>query len=155
LIARPLPKNGEGLLHPPIKAPHLLAQKFPAKEFSVVTLLDGSLLGDGSLAGLTVVGGGHSAWIALRKDSRGWSLLYLLDTAEEQILATLEQPMVRLRVHVGGDATCSFFYAVGDEVFKSVSPSFVAGEGGWIGAKVGIIALGNSGSAAFDYFRFS
>jgi hypothetical protein len=132
-----------------------MAQKFPAKEFSVETLLDGSELGEGSLAGLTIVGGGHSAWLAQRKDSAGWSLVYLLDTTEEQILATMNQPIVRLRVHVGANATCIFSYAAGDAEFKSVSPSFVAGEGGWIGAKVGILSVGSSGSGAFDYFRFS
>jgi beta-xylosidase len=155
LPARPLGKNEEGFLLPPFKAPHLMAQKFPAKEFSVEALLDGSSLAEGSLSGLTIVGGGHSAWISLRKESEAWKLFFLLDTAEEQLLATLDQPIVRLRVHVGSDATCTFSYALEGESFKTAAPVFVAGEGGWIGAKVGLIAAGNAGSAAFDYFRFS
>jgi len=158
LPARPLGKSEEGFLLPPFKAPHLMAQKFPAKEFSVEALLDGSALGEGSLAGLTIVGGGHSAWIALRKESEGWKLLFLLDIAEEQLLATLgndKMPEVRLSVRVGSDANCVFSYALDKEAFTAVTPAFVAGEGGWLGAKVGILSVGSSGSAAFDYFRFS
>ena len=155
LPARPLGKNEEGVILPPFKAPHLIAQKFPAKEFSVETLLDGSALGNGSLAGLTIVGGGHSAWIALRNDSGVWKLLYLLDTAAEQELATLDRPQVRLAVHVGPDACCTFSYAAADGLPHEANPVFVAGEGGWIGAKVGILAAGENGSASFDYFRFS
>jgi hypothetical protein len=36
-----------------------------------------------------------------------------------------------------------------------VEPAFIAGEGGWIGAKVGLIATGTGGHADFDHIRFS
>ena len=154
LEARTVPTDEAGKMLPPFKAPHLIAQKFPAKEFTVEVLLDGAELGNGAMAGLTIVGGGHSAWLALRNDNRAWKLLYLLDTAEEQLLATLDTPQINLSVHVGSDATCTFAYELQGSEPKSVTPSFVAGEGGWIGAKVGLLAAGDAGSAAFDHFRF-
>ena len=154
LSAQLVPKDEVGKMLPPFKAPHLLAQKFPAKEFTAKVLIDGAQLGNGSLAGLTIVGGGHSAWLALRNDDGIWKLLYLLDTAEEQLIAILDTPEMILSVQVGADATCSFAYALLGSEAKPVSPAFVAGEGGWIGAKVGLLVAGNSGSAAFDYFCF-
>ncbi len=154
LMARPLPKDEVGKMLPPFKAPHLLAQKFPAKEFTVETLLDASSLGEGSLAGLTVVGGGHSAWLVLSRDVGVWKLLYLLDTGEEQQLRVLDKPQVTLSVHVGSDASCTFSYALAGSETMVISPAFLAGEGGWIGAKVGLLVAGDSGSADFDYFRF-
>ena len=70
LRALPTGNDSEGKSLPSFKAPHLLAQKFPAREFSVETLLDASLLGEGATAGLVIVGGGHSALLE-SVDSRG------------------------------------------------------------------------------------
>ena len=153
--ARPLGHDDSGTMLPTFKAPHLLAQKFPAKEFTVETLLDGASLADGTMAGLTIIGGGHSAWIALRNDGGVWKLLYLLDTACEQLLGVIDRPELTLSVHVGADATCTFSYILPGGERKQVSPAFIAGEGGWIGAKAGLLVTGEAGSAAFDYFRFS
>ena len=154
LNARPLGADAEGNTFGPIKAPHLVAQKFPAKEFSAETLLDASGLADGGIAGLTIVGGGHSAWLAVAREGTDWKLLYLLDTGERQELALLSQPTAHLRVSVGADATCRFSFATAGD-FLPVEPAFIAGEGGWIGAKVGLIATGNGGHADFDHVLFS
>jgi len=153
LNARPLGLDPAGQPVGPIRSPHLLAQKFPAKEFTVETLIDASDLTDGGMAGLTMLGGGHSAWLAVGREGNVWKLIYLFDYSERKELAVLEQPFLRLRVSVGQDAACTFSFARESE-FVAVEPAFVAGEGGWIGAKVGLVAVGREGSAAFEYFRF-
>jgi beta-xylosidase len=154
LKGRPLGIDAEGKTFSPIKAPHLVAQKFPAKEFSVETLIDASKLSEGGKAGLALVGGGHSAWLAVARESSSWKLLFLLDSGEKQEIAQLDKPELLLRVAVDSNATCRFSYVIESDPI-SVEPAFVAGEGGWIGAKVGLVAAGDSGSASFDYFRFA
>ena len=153
LNARPPGVDKDGNPAGPIKAPHLLAQKFPAKEFAVETLIDATDLADGGMAGLTIVGGGHSAWVAVERQGDAWKLVYLVDHGERKQLGSLTQPKLRLRASVGPDAACTFSFEQNDG-FTVIEPPFIAGEGGWMGAKVGLVAVGTAGSASFDYLRF-
>ena len=90
----------------------------------------------------------------MARESGSWKLLFLLDSGEKQEITQLDKPELRLRVSVDSNATCRFSYVIASDPI-SVEPAFVAGEGGWIGAKVGLVAAGDSGSASFDYFRFA
>jgi beta-xylosidase len=140
---------------PPHLTPHLLAQKFPAREFRVTALADGSALGEGARAGLAVIGGGHSAFLALCHKAGQWTLSLELDGVLTGSAVSLPNPMLLLSVSVSEGALCSFSYALPGETPKPFPGTFTAGEGGWIGAKVGLLCTGDSGAAAFDYFRFT
>ena len=55
-------------------------------------------------------------------------------------------------------ATCIFSYSADGKLFTEIEKPFIAWEGKWIGAKVGIFcqrpkALNDSGYADFDWFR--
>ncbi|MNU05878.1 hypothetical protein D3C72_2508490 [compost metagenome] len=55
---------------------------------------------------------------------------------------------------------CSFFYSLDDKNYQAVGNDFKAKEGKWIGAKVGLFALGeeiknDSGNVEVDWFRIA
>jgi len=63
-----------------------------------------------------------------------------------------------LRVRVQENAACDFSFSENGKDFVPVGGSFRARQGRWIGAKVGIFALGKGGSseigyADYDWFR--
>ena len=63
-----------------------------------------------------------------------------------------------LRVRVEENAICNFGYSADGRTFVPIGESFKARQGKWIGAKVGIFAVGNGsvsemGYVDFDWFR--
>ena len=153
LFARPLPGLDLG------RAPHFLGQKYPARAFAVETLLDFSGGRPGDFAGLAIVGGRENAALGVRRTAVGSELVFLLNQALQRIGA-LDTPVVRLRVAVAPDGGCTFGFAPASGAFTTLPQPFRASEGGWIGAKAGLIAIATeagdpAGHADFDYFRFS
>jgi hypothetical protein len=62
---------------------------------------------------------------------------------------------VSLRVVVTRGAVCHFSFGSDGKNYTEVGKPFTARPGKWIGAKVGLFAIGPSGGAAdFDSFRF-
>ncbi len=137
--------------------PHLLTQKFPARTFQVDTLIDlpfGGPAAPAVLAGLVVVGGGASASLAVQTTAEGRRLVYRLD-AEAVLDWPVMDGLLHLRVRVAADGVCTFAYAGPKGIFAELPRVFVAREGGWMGAKVGLFANGSAGHSDFDYLRFS
>lgn len=137
------------------KAPAVLLQKFPARTFTVETLLDFASAGNGAEAGLAVLGGSHAA-LAIRRSAQDNQFVWRANGGEK-ILGTASNP-VRLRVRVADSGKCVFSYekAAG---FEQAAETFQAQKGEWIGAKVGLYCLGTPdavarGHADFEYFRF-
>jgi hypothetical protein len=63
-----------------------------------------------------------------------------------------------LRVRVQENAFCSFSFSQDEKTFAPIGELFKARQGRWIGAKVGIFAVGKDGSseigyADYDWFR--
>ncbi len=50
---------------------------------------------------------------------------------------------------------CEFSYSTDGKRFEPLGESFAAKPGVWIGAKVGLFAVGASGYADYDWFRFA
>jgi hypothetical protein len=73
----------------------------------------------------------------------------------EQVEASVNglKGAVWLRVGVEPEAVCNFSYSADGVNFTPLGRAFTARTGGWIGCKVGLICLGESGSADFDFFR--
>jgi beta-xylosidase len=137
--------------------PHVLMQKFPARAFTAETLIEMPAAEPGGpvvFAGLVVAGGGASACLAVRQDADGRRLVCQISDVNVLESPIMEGPL-RLRVAVSADGRCVFSFAGTTAVFAEVPSAFVAREGGWMGAKVGLFASGASGYADFDHFRIT
>jgi beta-xylosidase len=145
--------------------PNLLLQKFPAPEFTVTTKLTFTARADNEKTGLIIMGLDY-AYIAVQRKAGG---LYISESickdadrgAEEKEIepTTAQGQTFYLRVVVGNGA-CRFSYSVDGSKFVAIGAPFVARQGRWIGAKVGIFAAGGmktreTGYADFDWFRVS
>jgi beta-xylosidase len=143
--------------------PNLLLQKFPAPEFTVTTKLTFTARADNEKTGLIIMGLDY-AYIAVQRKAGG---LYISESickdadrgAEEKEIepTTAQGQTFYLRVVVGNGA-CRFSYSVDGSKFVAIGAPFVARQGRWIGAKVGIFAAGGmktreTGYADFDWFR--
>lgn len=132
-------------------APNLLLQKFPAPEFTITTVLDGSALKPGSEAGAIVFGYSY-AWIGLRRDTAGLALVQEFNhehnvlqspplvPASGGIVQPIDTVRVFLRIKVGPDAKVRFAYSIDGKTFTSVGAEFVATVDRWVGAKIGLFA---------------
>jgi len=150
LLAQPVPEGGLRF------TPHLLLQKFPARSFSVQVRLDIRGLHDQEEAGLIVMGKEHAA-LAVRR-CPGAARLFRVTNDRQTVIADLNMPEIDLYVTVADGGQCVFGYATVAQPRRDLPEVFQAVEGAWIGAKVGIFAVGaggpSAGSAEFDFFRF-
>jgi beta-xylosidase len=142
-------------------APNLLLQKLPAFSFSTTTKIDGGGLKDGDRIGLLIMGMDYSYLAVVRRGSK----LYLekiacknapsgtSESAETSI--EVDPRITYLRVTVSDGASCRFSYSQNGREFHAIGEEFNAKPGRWIGAKVGLFAIGTgSGYADVDWFRF-
>lgn len=156
--------------------PALLLQKFPAPDFKATTKLTFSPFKKGERAGLMVMGQDY-ATLTLDETENGLVLNYSIcmnaTAGNAEIIQTsvpMKQNSVYLSVEVKQTkslnkekilqptATCIFSYSADGKLFTEIEKPFIAWEGKWIGAKVGIFcqrpkALNDSGYADFDWFR--
>jgi beta-xylosidase len=145
--------RGEGLSC----QPNLLLQKFPARSFTVETLLKFAPKQSGEEAGL-VIAGQSCASLSIEKAGSG-NRLILRVNGSEKIVQPDVPGMVRLRVSVDHGGVCSFSYAAVDG-FIPIPETFQAEKGVWIGAKVGLYSIRRrksktTGHVDIDYLRFS
>ncbi len=140
--------------------PNLLLQKLPAREFTVTTLIDASGLREGERGGLLMMGRDYS-YLAVVRSADGLRVVQVrcLDapknSSEKELGAVaLKTIRVVLRVDVNEKAECRFSYSIDGKRFEPLGETFTAQPGMWIGAKVGLFALGSgSGYADFDWVR--
>jgi len=133
----------------------LLLQKFPARKFTVTTLVDGSHLREGQRSGLLIMGRDYS-YIAIAGPRV--VLMTSLDAAKgtpetELGSVPLKTKSVFLRVSVN-EGRCEFSYSTDGKTFAILGEPFTAKPGVWIGAKVGLFSIGR-GYAEYDWFRFA
>jgi len=157
-------------------APALLLQKFPAPDFNATTKLNFSPYRAGERAGLVIMGQDYGTLVIQQTDS-GFVLNQInckgaVKGKAEIVNATvkLDKSEVYLRVEVKQSkslnkenilqpkASCTFSYSLDGKKYLPFGNEFVAWEGQWIGAKVGIFCqrpnhLNDSGYADFDWFR--
>jgi len=137
--------------------PNLLLQKFPARSFTVETLLKFAPKQSGEEAGL-VVAGRSCASLSIEKAGSG-NRLMLRVNGSENIVQPDAPGMIRLRVNVDHRGLCSFSYAAVDG-YIPIPETFQAEKGVWIGAKVGLYNIRRrksktTGHVDIDYLRFS
>ena len=111
--------------------PGLLLQKFPARSFTVETLLEFAPQQAGEEAGLIVTGESFAS-LALEKKAAG-SRLVLRRDGVSQCVQDQMPAAVRLRVTVEAGGLCRFSFATAG-VFVAIPHTFPAQPGRWIGA---------------------
>jgi len=146
------------------QAPNLLLQKFPAPEFTVTTRLSFTPRAAGERTGLVVMGTDYG-WIGLRKRGDDLQLVQVSCIGADQGGAEKEWaavPMksanVLLRARISAGASVRFSYSADGKTFVELGAPMTARAGRWIGAKVGLFALGTGpvsefGYADFDWFK--
>jgi len=156
----PLPKSFKNFWD----VPNLLLQKFPAPSFTVTTKVSFRARNDNEMIGLIVMGLDY-AYLSVRKRTDGLYASQMICKDADQQNVEKETAAVRLsnnnlylRVSVSEDALCRFSYGLDGKNFSPLGQSFKARQGKWIGAKVGIFAVGSAdvnelGYADFDWFR--
>ena len=161
LFAQTAPGNGNLF-----DVPNLLLQKFPALEFAATTQIDFTARSEGDEAGLIVFGYDY-AWLGLKRRAGHNMLVYSVclgadkgGSPHETVIALpsgAEPGRITLRVSVRAEGHCEFAYALNGTDFSPVEvPVFTASVGQWVGAKVGLFALGAAGTHAdFDWIRFT
>ena len=146
--------------------PHLYLQKFPAPAFTATTKVRFQPMQDGDRMGLVIMGMSYSALILEQSEGR---LFYrvIRNPEADRGGENLQEPPVLvqskelyLRVQAMSDANCTFSISVDGEKFTSTGDLFEAEEGKWIGAKVGLFAIGNkltndTGWVDVDWFRIT
>jgi beta-xylosidase len=158
LPAVPWPANGKNLW----AVPNLLLQKLPARQFTATTFVDASHLRGGERSGLVIMGRDYS-YLAVHRTSAGLRLVRVTcndapkNTAEKEVGAVeLKSNSAYLRVEVADGALCRFSYSTNGKRFESLDDEFKAQPGMWIGAKVGLFALGSKqGYADYDWFHLA
>ena len=150
----------------------LALQKLPAPRFVATASLDAKGLQVGDKSGVLVFGLDYSSVVIERTES-GFRLcrIHCPDAdkgSEEVVLAEVHNvpAEVVLRVAVRPEdaesvepkVLCMFSYSVNGTTFQSLGGPFVAREGKWVGAKVGVYAVAKQsgrqgGFADVDWFR--
>ena len=136
--------------HDLLRLPSLLLQKVPARTFTVTATVE--LSGPGVRAGLAVTGKQPSAVIVEERDRA--IRLTLLVKGYRTTTVSLPRAPLRLQISVQDGGLFQFAYDVGAGPQRLAKP-FQEGKGYWIGARVGLFAMGASGHADFDGFQFS
>jgi beta-xylosidase len=145
--------------------PNVLLQKFPGPAFTVTTKLRFTPRSAGDQTGLAILGKSYSALVIentaqglrisqstrLRADQGGVS--------QQSQQAALSGDTFYLRATVDSTATVRFSYSQDGAEFHEMGSAFQATTGAWIGAKVGIFAVGTAthgelGYADYDWIHF-
>lgn len=145
-------------------APNLLLQKFPAQEFTASVKMNINMHLMSDRTGLLIMGYDY-AYLGVEKTENGNKLVYKQNIkankgGNEKTLFVIpwESNLVYLKVKVSDDALCTFYYSKDGKAYKAIEQTFLASEGKWIGAKVGLFALSNevtnnAGYIDVDWFR--
>jgi beta-xylosidase len=160
LYAIPPPEGARNLW----EVPNLLLQKLPAPEFTVTAKVTFSAHVTDDRVGLILMGSDYS-YLGVHRRADGLYLSQSLCRNADQGAPERDSPAVALagntfylRAHISPDAVVRFSYSVNGTTFQNIGEPFALKPGRWIGAKVGLFALGTApvteyGYADVDWFR--
>ncbi len=134
--------------------PNILGQKLPARAFTLETEVELSPAEKKCQAGL-VVSGKHNAALLVTRDGTIQRVDLVIDDAIKESWPTPAGPL-RLRLTLASGGVCRFSFAADHGgTWTEGAPTFQAVKGQWVGARVGLVARGESGFADFGPFVFS
>lgn len=134
---------------------NLLLQKFPAREFSANTKLDADFQHTGEFSGLIVYGERYAALALEQREGKCKVILIAAWMSDTGVLHQQQRDIsdwpsnkpLWLRVNVASGGICHFSYGENSIDWQTVTPSFAAGKGKWVGAKLGIFAASRQSAA--------
>ncbi len=152
----------------------LLLQKMPAEKFTATTKFKLKANDIGEMAGLLVFGMDYS-YIAIEKTRIGYRINQVVcadakgGKDEEQVVyidVTSNEVYFKVEIKPENEkeiipkVVCNFSYSADGKTFQPVGKTFVAKEGLWVGAKIGLFSVTpeaskNSGYVDCDWFRIS
>lgn len=137
--------------------PNLLLQKFPGPRFTATTRIVYSPHVDQDRVGLVVMGSDY-AYVGVRKLGDALQIVEVVCKDADQggvetelSAAPIKADAFYLRVQVSDDAVSHFSYSTDGSTYTPVGEAFTAKPGRWIGAKVGLFALGTTSAPEFGY----
>lgn len=145
---------------------NILAQKFPAEEFTATTKFDFTPNFDNEEFGFLVMGRSYS-YLAVKQIAGKLKLIQAIGNQADKgktekiaEIADLNSGSLYFRVKVEKGALCQFYYSYDNKKFMKAGSEFKASEGTWIGAKLGFVALregiiNNAGYSNIDWIRFT
>lgn len=158
------------------EVPNLLLQRFPAETFTATTKLKVSAKADGQQSGLIVMGWDY-ARLTVEKQGENFALSLITCKDAEQGGLEEVQPVavlpvsryyeaglhpnyeldIYLRVNVSKGGICRFSYSTDNRHYRPIDDTFVARQGKWIGAKIGLFSTAPYGKERgwvdADWFR--
>lgn len=152
----------------------IVAQKFPLRNFSVVTKVEFKPKSIGEKTGLIILGMNYS-YIGIEKVNKGYKIIQsncinAYSASDEKIIESIDSKTGDLffKAEIWQEvenasipkAICKFSYSKNGTDFQTLGQEFIVKEGRWVGAKVGLFATApsgivNVGFSNFDWFRFS
>jgi len=149
-----------------------MLQKMPAPSFTATARLEMIPQSIGERAGLVVFGMDYAS-ITIEKSDEGYRVVQSVcakaergSPEEPKATALVSSPSIFFRVMVRPEhekeivpnILCSFSYSVDGKEYTTLGKEFVAREGQWVGAKVGVFTLAGAnanrlGFTDFDWFR--
>jgi beta-xylosidase len=154
LAATPLPTGYHNLW----QVPNLLVQKLPAESFTATTKLAFTPRAEGEKVGLVMMGMDY-AYVAATHQSGKLQLTQVVcaqadkdgqEIASAPVAVPVGQPLY-LSVAVRPGAKCQFSYSLDGRQFTPLGTEFVAREGKWVGAKMGVFCLSPSSTPTAGY----
>lgn len=141
---------------------NIVGQKFPAEEFEATIRMIFHAAKAGERAGLIIFGDDYTH-LSLIAEEQGYLVQQgICREAEkggtEEIASSMkiEKPEIFLQVRVRSGGRCTFTFSEDGAHFLPFGSEFIAVPGKWVGARVGLFAMGfgAKGHADFDYVRF-
>jgi beta-xylosidase len=146
------------------ETPNILTQKFMYDRFDVEIEMDYNRLEIGSQAGCVVLGGQYT-YLAIKKEESGFKLLHGISTGtgasrEEHIVESIEIHQTSEKIHLylsldqeEGINQIKMAYAYQGIQKTACKTLFTPSDDTWVGSKIGLYAIGNAGSADFNYIK--
>ena len=155
------PEGAHNLWH----IPNLLLQKLPAPAFTATAKISFAARVTDERVGLLLMGSDYSYLGVRRMADGGLRLVQIVcrnadlgEAEHESAAASLQGTTFYLRARVSADAVGRFSYSTDGARYEDIGEPFALKAGRWVGAKVGLFALGTApvseyGYADVDWFR--
>lgn len=141
-------------------SPAILAQKAPASRFLTTVRVELGKANEGDRAGL-IVNAMQYAWLGLRRQSGKTELVWTVCgpfgprcQEQSQVVLSPAPDALTLRMFMNEGAYVSFSYSLDGQRFFRVGSPFPVTRGGWVGAQVGLFALGETSGSWLDVRDF-
>ncbi len=161
LYAHPLPDNFVNFYH---HVPNILAQKLPSPGFTATAKIKFTPRNEGEKAGIIMIGRDYCYISVKYKNDQLFVSQTTAKDADDMGSESESEPIkidfneFYLRVKMDAKGNCIFSISENNKKYTQIGETFLAREGGWIGAKVGLfitreVKTRDAGNIDIDWFR--